>query len=92
MFFLTLIVIGLTGLAMMAIPGLNRHGHAGAGHSGVHVGHAHSGFGGHHASHTVQTNAAKKWAGGKYRRCLAYPPPRAPYSASLPCTGRRVIF
>ena len=71
---------GLTGLAMMAIPGLNRHGHAGAGHSGVHVGHAHSGFGGHHASHTVQTNAAKSGQAVNTGAAWHIPSPRAIFS------------
>lgn len=41
--FLTLMVVGLTGLIMMAIPGLNRHGHGigHAGHGGIHLGHGH---------------------------------------------------
>jgi len=34
-FFLTLIIIGLAGLGLMAIPGLRR-GHAGLGHHGAH--------------------------------------------------------
>ena len=80
MFFLTLIVIGLTGLAMMAIPGLNRHGHAGAGHTGFHVGHGHAGFGGHHASHTVQTNAAKSGQAVNTGAAWHIPSPRAMFS------------
>src|SRR5262249_35711290 len=48
--FLTLMVIGLTGLIMMAIPGFSRHGHGmGAGHAGQGIGHA--GHGGLHLGH-----------------------------------------
>ncbi len=57
--FLILMVIGLVGLAMMAIPAFGRHGHAaahGLGHAGHtaghggHAGHA-AGHGGHAAGH-----------------------------------------
>lgn len=46
--FLTLMIVGLVGLGLMAVPGMGRHGHAAhapahtGGHAGVHAGgHAH---------------------------------------------------
>jgi hypothetical protein len=63
--FLTLMVIGLVGLVMMAIPAFGRHGHApSAGHGG-HLGHGgHAGPSGHHlgtghgAAHAAAGHAA----------------------------------
>ena len=51
--FLALMVIGLTGLVMMAIPGFSRHGHGVGAHGMGHVGHGlgHAGHGGVHAGH-----------------------------------------
>jgi hypothetical protein len=47
--FLTLMVIGLVGLVMMAIPAFGRHGHGGATGHGGHLGHGgHAGPAGHH--------------------------------------------
>jgi hypothetical protein len=47
--FLTLMVIGLVGLVMMAIPAFGRHGHGGPTGHGGHLGHGgHAGPGGHH--------------------------------------------
>ena len=47
--FLTLMVIGLVGLVMMAIPALGRHGHGGPTGHGGHLGHGgHAAAGGHH--------------------------------------------
>jgi len=51
--FLALMVIGLTGLVMMAIPGFSRHGHGVGAHGAGHVGHGtgHAGHGGAHVGH-----------------------------------------
>jgi hypothetical protein len=60
--FLVLKIIGLIGLVMMSIPGLNRHGHAHiAGHGALRIGHApnighgaaHVGQGGAQAGHAL---------------------------------------
>jgi hypothetical protein len=78
--FLTLMVIGLTGLVMMAIPAFIGHGHAppnqGAGHEGLghHLGNGgHGGHGGHHllgpghgAAHAVGTHVAGAHAAGAH--------------------------
>src|SRR5689334_11262734 len=60
--FLILMVIGLVGLAMMAIPAFGRHGHAAAGHGAHHggIGHTH-GVG--HAGHAAAGHAAAHAAG-----------------------------
>ncbi|HLK60415.1 MAG TPA: hypothetical protein VKU00_27890 [Chthonomonadaceae bacterium] len=49
--FLALMVIGLTGLIMMAIPGFSRHGHGVGAHGADHAGHipGHAGQGAIHA-------------------------------------------
>jgi hypothetical protein len=60
--FTVLIVIGLTGMLVMALPGMARQGHMGAGHSlghGAAHGAAHS-AGGHAASHTGHAGQAAK--------------------------------
>jgi hypothetical protein len=80
MFFLTMIVIGLTGLVMMAIPGLNRSWRAGSGHSGLHVGHAHSGSGGHHGSHGIHPGSAKSGSALKAGAAWHIPNPRVIFS------------
>jgi hypothetical protein len=45
--FLILMVIGLVGLAMMAIPAFGKHGHAGGAHHGLGHGTGHAGLLGH---------------------------------------------
>ena len=63
MFFLYLIVIGLVGLAFMAIPGLARHGHGAVGsHAVGHVGHS-AAPAGHIASGHTAGNVAPAGAG-----------------------------
>ncbi len=63
--FVVLMVAGLFGMALMAIPGLNRHGHAGiAGHAhvGGHIAGAHStGL----AAHAGHASAAAAHAAGQ---------------------------
>src|SRR5260221_13180403 len=71
--FLILMAVGLVGLIMMAIPGLNRHGHVGtthgihsAGHGGIHLGHGHGAghiAGGHTAGQIGHAGAGHAGAG-----------------------------
>jgi hypothetical protein len=55
--FLYLMIVGLIGLVLMAVPGLNRHGHAGTAHGLGHGGHGLThGIGhGHAAGHLGPT-------------------------------------
>ncbi len=56
--FLYFVVIGLVGLAFMAIPGLGRHGHGGA-HGVGHAGHGlNLGHGAGHAGHITAGHAS----------------------------------
>jgi len=57
--FLTLIVVGLTGLGLMAIPGLNRHARGGFGRMAPHAGHVSLGGGARHAPQAPAPNAVK---------------------------------
>ena len=73
--FLYFVIIGLVGLAFMAIPGLGRHGHGGAhgvghaghglnlGHGTGHAGHISAGHAGGHVAHTGAGHAAGHHAG-----------------------------
>lgn len=59
--FLTLMIIGLTGLVMMAIPAFARHGHTPPSHHGLGPGHGGPpllGHGGHGAAHGVGAHGA----------------------------------
>jgi hypothetical protein len=49
--FLIVMIVGLIGMVLMAIPGLNRHGHGGLAGHGHAIGHAGQGVG--HAGHAA---------------------------------------
>jgi hypothetical protein len=81
--FLTLMVIGLVGLVMMAIPAFGRHGHASSTGHGGHLGHGghgghlgHGGHGGHHLG--TGHGAAHAAAGHAASAQLAAPATSAP--------------
>jgi hypothetical protein len=88
--FLLLMIAGLTGLALMALPGLGRHGHGGVGHHSLgHVGHAtvHLGHAGSHAAgaHVSGAESTTDSTGGGLVRGSAslfslLPSPRAIFS------------
>lgn len=66
--FVVLMIAGLFGMALMAIPGLNRHGHAGiAGHThiGGHISAPHSTGLASHAGHVGHASAAAAHLVGK---------------------------
>lgn len=65
--FLVLMIIGLIGLVMMAIPGLNRHGHSHiAGHGALRLGNApHVGHGGAHVGQAGHALGGAKLGGPK---------------------------
>jgi hypothetical protein len=79
MSFLILMIIGLAGLLLMALPGLHRHPHLGAaprsappGHGGLRLGHGARGHAGgpanaqlSHGGHNPAAHAAPAVAGGK---------------------------
>ncbi len=78
--FITLMVVGLVGLVMMAIPGMNRHGHAGAGGHGIAHGGLRLGSGTHAAGH------APVHAGHAPAGAHAHTAVRAPGQAKTPET------
>jgi hypothetical protein len=88
--FLALMIIGLLGMVLMAIPGLNRHGHGGLvphGHAGTMghagpVGHAGGGLarGGQAPTQTTHMAGGKEAAGGSSLLSRLIPSPRVIFS------------
>jgi hypothetical protein len=62
--FLTLMVVGLVGLLMMAIPAFRHHGHVHAAHGG-HGAAGHAAAGHAAAGHVARAGAAPRLAGGR---------------------------
>ncbi len=83
--FLILMVMGLTGMVMLAVPGLFRSGHIGGhpvGHIGPHVGHSGHAVSGHAAGHGAHGSAQSGKAAGPAPGKLAgiVPSPRTIFS------------
>jgi hypothetical protein len=85
--FLALMIIGLIGMVLMAIPGLNRHGHGGL------LPHAPMGHAIGHAGHAGASSPSSLARGGPAPHMTGGPQPaNAPFQLSRLIPQPRVIF
>jgi len=73
--FLALMIIGLIGMVLMAIPGLNRHGHGGL------MPHAHVGPAIGHAGHGTASSPSSLARGGPTSHTAGLSPPTALFNS-----------